>query len=143
MSLQNFIPEFVLLLAAFGAVEAAPAPYPVECSFPQEQHGRAELRLELIPRPTGLEAGGPFPIEMRLQGTDAFTAVAQPITTTPGRDIMVRARVGSDTFLTVGLQEDGAAAFNVFKPKEDPPQQTTLTGSCTNMQTLFDARPDL
>ncbi len=107
---------------------------PLQCRFPPDAPGDAAIRVTVAPNPSLRDIPGLFRVRVTMNGVDELPGAAQPITHTPGRDAMVRAKGDNETFYTLGFDESGAAALNVLwaLPADAPPKQMTRTGMCRN-----------
>lgn len=130
-----WIAAITTLLESFGL-----GPQPVACSFPAIEGDATSIEVVMHPRPSLKDLPGLYRVEMAVNGQLRLPAAAQPITTTPGRDILVRGVMDASVFYTVGFDSNGAAALNVMwaETGEGPPREITRTGSCTNYERVID-----
>lgn len=75
-------------------------------------------------------------VEMVLNDAITLPASAGAITTTPGRDVMIRGRTDDAVFFTIGVDDAGYAALNMLwaTPDTETPSQRTWTGHCQNYE---------
>ncbi|MBT8416255.1 MAG: hypothetical protein KJO42_02350 [Silicimonas sp.] len=74
-----------------------------------------------------------------MNGKVSLRAMAQPIASTSERDIMIRGRHGKRSMYSLGLRDDGRAAFNVQTSgaKDDTVKRQTRIGACHGFETLI------
>lgn len=125
----------VLLL---GALIETPGlgPGPVDCSFPGTGPGEKAIEVTLTAKPSLKDLPGLYRVEMAVNGGLRLPAAAQPIASTDGRDVLVRASEGGDIHYTVGIDDEGRAAINVLVEdrKGETPREATRTGRCRNFE---------
>ena len=104
----------------------------IRCEFPSQDMTEAPIRVLLEPRPSLKDQPGLYRVMMRMDNGTALKALAQPITGTEDRDVMIRVRQGENAMFTIGLRDDGAAAFNIQKRvrSDDGVLKQTRTGAC-------------
>ena len=92
----------------------------------------APIRVLLEPKPSLKDQPGLYRVMMRMDGGIALKALAQPIPGTEDRDVMIRGRQGKVAMFTIGLRDDGAAAFNIQKRVRTDADvvKQTRTGAC-------------
>ena len=122
-----------LLLGAL-AETLSPGTSPVACSFPAATADEPAIELVLIARPSLKDLPGLHRVEMSVNGAIRLQANAQPIVTTEGQDVLVRATLGDTTHYTVGIDAEGRAALNVMVEDgaDEAGQDTIRTGHCRN-----------
>ena len=110
-------------------------PVPLHCAFPARGPDERPIEIVMQARPSLKDLPGLYRVEMAIDGT-GYTASAQPIIGTSGRDVLVRAAEGETTFYAVGFDDNGAAAFNVVHAAEGdlPERQVTRRGVCQNYE---------
>ena len=118
-----------LLINSFGF-----GPQPMACSFPAPEPGHDPITVHVEPLPSLKDGDAGYRVKMEFDGSLSVMAAAGPITTTSERDVMIRGATEDQTFYTLGLREDGAAALNLMwtQPKDQPVRQHTRTGACEN-----------
>lgn len=104
----------------------------IRCEFPSPDMTEAPIRVLLEPSPSLKDQPGLYRVMMRMDNGTALKALAQPITGTEDRDVMIRVRQGERAMFTIGLRDDGAAAFNIQKRvrSDDSVLKQTRTGAC-------------
>ena len=104
----------------------------IRCEFPSPDMTEAPIRVLLEPKPSLKDQPGLYRVMMRMDGGTAMKALAQPITGTEDRDVMIRGRQGKAAMFTIGLRDDGAAAFNIQKRVRTDADvvKQTRTGAC-------------
>lgn len=114
--------------------------HPMECHFRAIQHGDTPVAVILAPLPSLKDAPGNFRVEMIVNGSLKLSAHAQPIATTPGRDVMVRGVAERAIFYTIGIDDEGHAALSVTMTEPDgaPPRRVTRVGTCQNHRLFID-----
>ncbi len=125
-----------------GAVieTAGIGPKPLACSFPGAYPGERAIEVTLTPRPSLKDLPGLFRVEMALNGGLRLPAAAQPITTTEGRDVLVRAGQTAGIHYTLGIDLEGHAALNMLvdgAPGEAS-REATRTGHCRNHESYIE-----
>lgn len=107
----------------------------IQCEFPGEKLSETAIRVELKPQPSLKDQPGLFRVMMKLNGKASFKASAQPIASTAERDVMFRGKPGSRSIYTVGLRDDGTAAFNMKTRDADAVKTQTRLGACHGFET--------
>ncbi len=109
-------------------------PKPLACSFPGAYPGEPAIEVTLTPRPSLKDLPGLFRVEMALTGGLRLPAAAQPITSTEGQDVLVRAGRAAGVHYTLGIDLEGHAAFNmlVHGSASEASREATRTGRCRN-----------
>lgn len=104
----------------------------INCDFPGESVAQKPIRVVLEPRPSLKDQPGLFRVVMQMNGRISLAGIAQPILTTDARDIMISGSEGQTSLYTVGLSDDGTAAFNVQTRRDDGGRVNRLTriGAC-------------
>lgn len=86
----------------------------IACTFAGETLRDPVVSVRLEPVPSLKDRPGLYRVMFELGGA-RVRANAQPIDATKAADVMIRARAGAETFYTIGLRADGAAALNVTR----------------------------
>ena len=105
---------------------------PIACTFRGESWQEPVVAVQLEPVPSLKDRPGLYRVMMHL-GAQKVRANAQPIDTTADQDVMIRAKAGAETYYTIGLREDGAAAMHVAHDGSG----RTLTGQCQYHERWF------
>ncbi|MEL7344402.1 MAG: hypothetical protein AAFN59_06010 [Pseudomonadota bacterium] len=119
--------KLLSLLALLGGLGQITDTSAIQCTFERPQKAAVEVRLE--PLPSLKDQPGLFYARMIFDGHPALTATVRPISTTPGRDVMIRAVARKTTYYTIAVDAHGTAAFNMMHSGQ-PEAQKTYTGSC-------------
>lgn len=90
------------------------------------------VAVTLEPVPSLKDRPGLYRVMLHL-GAHKLRANAQPIATTAEADVMIRAKAGAETYYTIGLRDDGAAAMHVAQAGAG----RTLTGLCQHQERWF------
>lgn len=90
------------------------------------------LAVTLEPVPSLKDRPGLYRVMVEVEGT-TLRGNAQPMAQTAEDDVMIRAKSGDETFYTLGLRRDGAAAMYVSQTGAS----LTLTGWCQRHERWF------
>ena len=104
----------------------------IHCDFPGATPEDKPIRVVLDPHPSLKDQPGLYRVMMDLNGLVSLKAAAQPIQTTEDRDILIRGARGKAATFTIGLRDDGRAAFNMqTRGAEDANvKKSTRIGAC-------------
>ncbi len=131
----------ITALIATALIETfTPGPKPMACTFPASAQNESPIELRLMARPSLKDSPGIYRVEFDVDNGLRLFGAAQPIASTAGRDIIVRAVQGKTRFYTVGIDDRGSAALNVqdtAMPRTTSPA-LTRTGSCRNFERYLD-----
>lgn len=118
-----------LFLESFGL-----GPAQMACTFPDPEDNQTRITVKVEPLPSLKDGQDGYRVRMEFDGSLSVLAAAGPITTTSERDVMIRGVTEDETFYTLGLREDGAAALNLMwtRPRGEAPRQHTRIGACEN-----------
>ncbi|MDJ1008109.1 MAG: hypothetical protein QNJ13_09835 [Paracoccaceae bacterium] len=104
----------------------------IACTFSGDDRADPVLTVTLEPVPSLKDRPGLYRVMMVVEGAKV-RANAQPIAATVEPDVMIRAKAGAETYYTIGLREDGAAALHVAHSGAG----RTLTGRCQRHEPWF------
>lgn len=124
-----------VLLGAFFELSGGGA-HPMACTFPAHDRGTKPLEIMVEAHPSLKDLPGLYQVGISLDGSRWLRAKAQPIGSTDGRDVMVRARQGASRFVTLGVDSLGRAALNISLSGEAGGlvPEFTRNGYCTNFE---------
>lgn len=128
------------LLISFAFFESVAADTTkIKCAFPGEDLAQKPIHVVLEPRPSLKDQPGLFRVMMEMNGRVSLRAMAQPIASTAERDVLIRGRVGTSSTYTVGLRDDGRAAFNMQTRTSEDAEVNKLTriGECRGFETYI------
>ena len=111
---------------------------PITCNFPADADGEKSIYVVLEPRPSLKDQPGLFRVIMDLDGRGRLRAAAQPIHATDDRDILIRGMTRRKSMYTIGLREDGTAAFNIQDVSKEEVEKTTRIGACRGHEAHID-----
>ena len=108
----------------------------IRCEFPGKEGNEKPIHVVLEPNPSLKDQPGLYRVMMELNGRPSLRALAQPITTTAERDVMIRGLHGETTLYTVGLRDDGTAALNLKfgRSRDELENKLTRTGECRGFE---------
>ena len=104
----------------------------IACTFAGETREDPVVAVTLEPVPSLKDRPGLYRVMMHL-GEAKVRANAQPIANTSEPDVMIRAKAGTETYYTIGLREDGAAAIHIAQNGGG----MTLVGDCQHHEPWF------
>ena len=119
--------KLMSLLALLGGLGQSADISAMQCTF--ERPDKRDVEVLLKPIPSLKDQPGLFYLRMQFDGHPSLTATVRPITTTPGRDVMIRAVARKVTFYTIAVDAHGTAAFNMMH-STSPDSQETFVGAC-------------
>lgn len=99
----------------------------IHCDFPSPIEGGKNLRVLLDPMPSLKDQPGLYRVILRVEGNTPLKAAAQPVNSTPDRDVVIRAKTAPETTLSLGMRDDGTAALTLTNTA------TTRIGACTGL----------
>ena len=103
---------------------------PITCDFPAEDAAGKSIRVVLEPRPSLKDQPGLYRVFMDFDGLVSVRAAAQPISATAERDILIRGITRKNAMYSIGLRDDGIAAFNIQPAEGDSREKSTRLGEC-------------
>ena len=111
-------------------------PRPLACTFPADRPDRSHLEVLVTARPSLKDLPGLYRVRMEVDGKLHISGAAQPLSSTEGRDVIVRATMDRQVYYTLGVDETGAAALNVMDTAvvDEEPAEVTRVGHCRNYQ---------
>ena len=123
--------KLMSLLALLGGLGQVADTSAIHCTFERPEKSAVEVRLD--PLPSLKDQPGLFYARMMFDGHPPLTATVRPISSTPGRDVMIRAVARKQTFYTIAVDAQGTAAFNMMHSTQ-PDAQQTYVGSCRSYE---------
>ncbi len=110
----------------------------ITCNFPSEDADEAAIHVVLEPRPSLKDQPGLYRVMIDLGPRGSLKAAAQPILATEERDILIRGTTKRKSMYSIGLREDGSAAFNVQQLDQADAAKTTRIGACRGHEAHID-----
>lgn len=125
----------VLALMESAATEGSA----IRCEFPGRDMAQTPMYVLLKPKPSLKDQPGLFRVMMHVEGRSPLKAIAQPIPGTDERDVLIRGTLGHSAKYTVGIRDDGSAAFNMQTRKSDDGSvnKQTWIGKCRGIETYI------
>ena len=111
---------------------------PITCNFPAETPGGKAINVVLDPRPSLKDQPGLYRVFMDFDGIVSVRAAAQPISTTDERDILIRGMTHRNAMYSIGLRDDGVAAFNIQPLDTETGKKSTRLGECRGHEAHID-----
>ncbi len=108
------------------------------CNFPSANGNEETIHVILEPRPSLKDQPGLFRVMMSFGDEGSLRAAAQPILATDDRDILIRGTTRRKSMYTIGLREDGTAAFNLQQLGAGTEDKTTRIGACRGHEAHID-----
>lgn len=98
----------------------------IQCSFRGVEKDPGTVTLTVDPRPSLKDRPGLYRVMIAVEGR-RIRGHAQPLHSTEERDVLIRARTATNSVYSLGIRDDGAAAFFVAEGKGDG---LTFVGRC-------------
>lgn len=109
----------------------------IRCDFPGKEVAEKPISVLLEPRPSLKDQPGLYRVMMMMNGQISLNGTAQPILTTKERDVIIRGVKGETSMYSIGLSDDGSAAFNVQtrRSTDGTVRKLTRIGVCHDFET--------
>lgn len=127
-----------LVLAMLQLTQVASAE--VTCDFPGDGPGQKPIHLTIESKRSLTDKPGFYRVDMALNGKINLKAAARPIVETKERDVIVLGKSDKRDIYTLGVRDDGQAAFSIRLAMENGGFGTEATrlGECRGIGPLLD-----